>query len=82
MGKWQMFVIKSADLLSQLAGVFWIVLDLIAEDGVVKCQAQADGMCGLHVCLADLKCVLVCFLCRFNDFWRQRKESKTIKFSK
>lgn len=50
---------KSANLFSQFAGFFWRVEDLIEEDGEVKCQAQADGMCGVHLSLADVKCFLV-----------------------
>ena len=53
---------KSTDLLSQFTGCLWIVVDLIVEDGEVKCQAQADGMCGLQFCHADSHRFLVCFL--------------------
>lgn len=50
---------KSSNLFSQFTGFFWGVEDLIEEDGEVKCQAQADGMCGVHLSLADVKCFLV-----------------------
>ncbi|TNN80261.1 hypothetical protein EYF80_009586 [Liparis tanakae] len=36
-------------------GFLWGVEDLIEEDGEVKRQAQADGMCGVHLSLADVK---------------------------
>lgn len=37
-----------------MAFLLGYILDLIVEHGVVEGQAQADGMCGLHVLLADL----------------------------
>ena len=46
-------------LLGQGTGLFWRVEDLIEEDREVECQAQADGVCGLHVLLADVKRLLV-----------------------
>ena len=56
------FVRQFADRFSQFTGFLWRVEDLIVEDGEVKCQAQADGMCGVHLSLADVKRFLVCLL--------------------
>uniref|UniRef100_S4RL07 Uncharacterized protein n=1 Tax=Petromyzon marinus TaxID=7757 RepID=S4RL07_PETMA len=45
--------------LGQLAGLLRRVLDLIVKDGEVEGQTQADGMCGLHMLLADLVGLLI-----------------------
>lgn len=46
-------------LLGQRAGLLGRVEDFIVEDGEVEGQAQPDGVCWLHVLLADVEGVLV-----------------------
>lgn len=46
-------------LLGQRARLLWRVEDFIIEDGEVEGQAQPDGVCWLHVLLADVKGILV-----------------------
>lgn len=45
--------------LGQFAGLLRRVEDLVVENGEVESQAQADGVGGLHLCLADVKRILV-----------------------
>lgn len=59
-------LIKFVNLFSQLAGFFWGVQDLVEEDGEVKSQTQADGMCGVHLSGTDVKRSLVRFLWVLN----------------
>lgn len=46
-------------LLGQRAGLLGRVEDFVVEDGEVEGQAQPDGVCWLHVLLADVEGVLV-----------------------
>lgn len=46
----------------QLAGLVRRVENLIEEDGEVEGQTQTDGVCGLHLILADVKRCLVSLL--------------------
>lgn len=45
--------------LCQSAGLFRRVEDLVVEDREVESQAQADGVRGLHLLLADIESLLV-----------------------
>lgn len=45
--------------LSQSAGLLRRVEDFVVEDGEVEGQAQPDGVCWLHVLLADVEGLLV-----------------------
>ena len=58
---------KIADLLGKLARLVGGVEDLVVEHGEVEGEPQSDGVCGLHLGLADLKSVLVGFLRVVND---------------
>lgn len=49
----------SINLFGQLAGFVGRVQDLVVEDGEVQRQTQPDGMCRLHLALADLEGILV-----------------------
>ena len=51
-----------ADLFGQWAGLLRRVEDLVVEHGEVEGQAQADGVCGIHLLLADVKRLLVSLL--------------------
>lgn len=44
-------------LFGQFAGLLRIVLDLIVEDREIQGQAQTDGVCGVQVFLAYLRCI-------------------------
>lgn len=46
-------------LLGQGAGPVGRVEDLVVEDREVEGQAQPDGVCGLHVLLAEIEGLLV-----------------------
>lgn len=46
-------------LLGQRAGLLRRVEDFVVEDGEVEGQAQSDGVCWLHVLLADVEGFLV-----------------------
>lgn len=48
-----------AHLLGQRAGLLGRVEDFVVEDGEVEGQAQPDGVCWLHVLLADVEGLLV-----------------------
>lgn len=50
---------STTHLLGQGAGLLRGVEDFIVEDREVECQAQPDGVRGLHVLLADVESVLV-----------------------
>lgn len=52
-------VLPYTHLLSQSAGLLWRVEDFVVEDGEVQGQAQTDGVCRLHVLLADFEGVLI-----------------------
>ncbi len=45
--------------LGQSAGLLGRVEDFVVEDGEVEGQAQPDGVCWLHVLLADVEGLLV-----------------------
>lgn len=45
--------------LGKVAGLLGRVQDLVVEDREVESQTKPDGVCGLHVFLADLKRILV-----------------------
>lgn len=45
--------------LGQRAGELGVVEDLIVKHGEVESQPQADGVCGLHLLLADVESLLV-----------------------
>jgi len=64
----------AADGLGQFAGFLWRVEDLVEEDREVEGQAQADGMCGDHLLLADLKRLVVRFLRALYGFWEEGKK--------
>lgn len=51
-----------AYLFGQFAGLVRIVLDLIVEDREIQGQAEADGVCGVHVFLAYFRCLLISLL--------------------
>ena len=53
---------KCTHLLGQRAGLLGRVEDFVVEDGEVEGQAQPDGVCWLHVLLADVEGVLVSLL--------------------
>ena len=57
----------SVYLLGELARLVGGVEDLVVEHGEVEGEPQSDGVCGLHLGLADLKSVLVGFLRVVND---------------
>lgn len=46
-------------LLGQRARLLWRVEDFIVEDREVESQAQPNGVCRLHVLLADVEGILV-----------------------
>ena len=46
------------DLLRELTGLVWTVEDFVVEDGEVEGEPEPDGVGGLHLTLADIKCVL------------------------
>lgn len=54
-----MTTVRCTHLLGQGAGLLRGVEDFIVEDREVECQAQPDGVCWLHVLLADVESVLV-----------------------
>ena len=41
-----------------MTGLVGTVEDLVVEDGEVEGEAQPDGVGGLHLTLADIKCIL------------------------
>jgi hypothetical protein len=45
-------------LLGELTSLVGAVEDLVVEYGEVECKAQPDGVGGLHLALADIKCIL------------------------
>lgn len=57
-------------LLGQRAGLLGRVEDFIVEDGEVEGQAQPDGVCWLHVLLADVEGVLVGLLRVLHRFFK------------
>merc|ERR1719433_2491169 len=51
---------------SHLARLFRVRQHLILEDGIIQCQAKADGMCDCQILLCDILSILVgltCLLC-------------------
>lgn len=63
-------------LLGQSAGLLGRVEDFIVEDGEVEGQAQADGVCWLHVLLADVKSVLVGLLRVLHSVCNAQKQPR------
>ncbi len=53
--------------LGQLAGLLGGVDNLVVEDREVKSEAEADGMCRLHLFLADVRGIAVGLFGTFND---------------
>lgn len=52
-------VVFKTHIFGQRTSLFGSVEDLIVEDGKVESQPQTDGVCGLHLLLTDVKCILV-----------------------
>lgn len=48
--------------LGQGAGLLRVVEDFIVKDREVEGQAEPDGVCWLHLLLADVESILVCLL--------------------
>lgn len=42
-----------------MTGTCWRIDNLVVEHREVERQAQANGMCRLHLALADVECLLV-----------------------
>lgn len=51
-----------AHRLGQGAGLLRVVEDFIVKDREVEGQAEPDGVCWLHLLLADVESILVCLL--------------------
>ena len=64
--------------LSQAAGLFRRVEDLIVEDREVESQAQTNGVCGLHLLLAYLKCLLIRLLRVIHCGCKGRHQPKNV----
>lgn len=67
----------NSNRLGKVAGLLGRVQDLIVEDGEVESQAEPDWVCGLHVLLADLKCILVGLLRVFNRSYMKTNSNLT-----
>lgn len=80
-GKQHVFLRYSADRFCQFTGFFRRVQDLVVEDREVKRQAQAYGMCGMHLLLAFIKCLLVRFLRAFNGRWREEESQYSSQYT-
>ena len=64
-------------LLGELTRLVRAVEDLVVEHGEVEGEPQPDGVRGLHLGLADLESVLVCFLRVVNDRYKTLVGIKT-----
>ena len=59
------------NLFSQLTRLVWTVKDFIIKDRKVECQAQPDGVSGLHFRFGDLKRILVGLLRVVDDGYKK-----------
>ena len=48
----------NTNLLRELTGLVWTVEDFVVEDGEVEGKPEPDRVGGLHLALADIKCIL------------------------
>ena len=71
--------VRVADVLGQIAGLLWRVEDLVEEDREVEGQAEADGVCGVHLLPADVKGVLVGLLRALYGFWKRERNGRSVQ---
>lgn len=64
--------------LSQTASLVRVVEDFIVEDREVEGQAKPDGVCWLHLLLADVKCLLVRLLGILHGIFIVKEKNKNI----
>lgn len=69
---------KCTHLLGQRAGLLGRVEDFVVEDGEVEGQAQPDGVCWLHVLLADVEGVLVSLLRVLHRIFTTQKTQRSL----
>ena len=72
---------KCTHLLGQRAGLLGRVEDFVVEDGEVEGQAQPDGVCWLHVLLADVEGVLVSLLRVLHRVFTTQKTQQSLFFA-
>lgn len=74
-----------AHRLGQGAGLLRVVEDFIVKDREVEGQAEPDGVCWLHLLLADVESILVCLLgiihCGFKGNKKGKDEFEHLVFS-
>ena len=73
--------VRAANILGQLAGLLWRVEDLVEEDREVEGQAEADGVCGVHMGPADVKGLLVGLLRALYGFWKRERNRRSVQRS-
>lgn len=67
-------------LLGKRAGLLGRVEDFVVEDGEVESQAQPDGVCWLHVLLADVEGVLVGLLRVLHRVFTTQRDTSHLLF--
>lgn len=72
-------LVTCSNRLGKVAGLLGRVENLIVEDREVESQTKPYGVRGLHVFLADLKCILVSLLRVVNCGWIMRQHHRLKK---
>lgn len=60
-------------LFGKVASLVWRAENLVVEDRKVQGEAQVNGVCWLHLTLAQIKCLLVGFLRVSYSSWKKKE---------